>query len=114
MGKKINLSQLNSLVKCGNNTLKHFHSVVKEINYPLRKSAQLVRVTNSKGVVQEGFFNNIEISFSDNKLECYVVINPIIEMKEMNMIMASTHKNYIHDALTIEPYNHRKYKHNMF
>lgn len=105
---KIGLKKFHAVINGGNSALRTFRNMAKEMNTEYRKNAQLVRVTDSKGRVQEGFFYRLEVIFTD-KLVFQVVLNPIIETS--NMIMASEHKEYITDAQTIEPFNHKRFKH---
>lgn len=105
---KISLKKFHAVIDSGNAALRTFCNMAKEINIEYRKNAQLVRVTDSEGRMSEGFFYQLEVSFTD-KLVFQVILNPIIETD--NIIMASEHKEYITDAQTIEPFTHKRFKH---
>lgn len=106
---KIILKKFHAVIESGNRSLREFHRMAAEINKEYREKAQLVRVTSSKGWPRDGFFNRMEVVFADNKLRVRVVVNQIIETE--NMIIASNHEDHVYDALTIEPYTHRRFRH---
>lgn len=106
---KIKLKKFHTVVESGNRALREFHKMAVEINKEYREKAQLVRVTSLKGRSRDGFFNRMEVVFIDNMLRVRVVLNQIIETE--SMIIASNHEEHVYDALTIEPYTHRRFKH---
>lgn len=106
MEKNIKLQGLQKAIREANSCLKNFRQQIKVFS-GWRKNAQLVRAQNAKGQRVEGFFNRFEISLED-QLTYRLVVNPILQLD--NAIMASNHEDCLSEPITIEPFQHKKYK----